>query len=74
MDKQLRTRYLLESGTCRMNILLDQVIPRGSYVTLKDDKELGPDAGKTWFVVERYETLETAQIKKFTHRSWNNNI
>lgn len=65
------TRYLLGSGTTRMNILLDRAhIPVGWHVTLRNDSELGPDAGKEWEVLERHETLEAAWVK----RGWNNNI
>jgi hypothetical protein len=74
-EKGMLTRYLLGSGTIRMNILLDQRVPCGSRVTLKDDSDLGPDAGLEWEVLERYETLEVKQADRvMRNRKWDNNI
>lgn len=70
MAAKLLTRYLLGSGTTRMNILLDERVPQGTRLTLRDDSDLGVDAGREWVVIERYETLEAVSIK----RKWNNNI
>lgn len=64
---KLLTRYLLGSGTVRMNILLDQVLPHGTWVTLQNDDELGADAGREWEVLERHETLEAGEIKRWTY-------
>lgn len=76
MTAKLYTRYILASGRVRMNVLLDQPhLPRGTRVTLKDDTELGPDAGREWSVIERFETLEAMQAERVQrNRKWNNNI
>ena len=70
------TRYLLGSDLIRMNILLDEPhMSRGTVVTLKNDEDLGPDAGRSWTVLERYETLEFMQTERVQrNRKWNNNI
>lgn len=67
MKSEKLTRYELQSGTTRMNVLLDEKIPVGYYVTLNDEEF---DSGKEWLIVRRHETIDRKSIK----RKWNNNI